>query len=71
MAYQAQTQFAGASFGARFAAFRAEIAQKLAAHKVYATTVNELQALNNRELADLGLSRCDIKRIALEAAYGK
>ena len=70
MAYQAQTQFAGASFGARFAAFRAEIAQKLAAHKVYTTTVNELEALNNRELADLGLARCDIKRIALEAAYG-
>jgi uncharacterized protein YjiS (DUF1127 family) len=71
MAYQAQTQFAGASFGARFAAFRAEVAQKLAAHKVYKTTVNELSSLSNRDLADLGLGRSHIKRIALEAAYGK
>jgi len=70
MAYQTQTQFAGASFAARFSAFRAEIAQKLANRKVYTTTVNELQALSNRELADLGLGRSEIKRIALEAAYG-
>ncbi|MDO6590250.1 DUF1127 domain-containing protein [Loktanella sp. D2R18] len=70
MAYQVQTQFAGASFGARFNAFRSEIAQKIAAHKVYTSTVNELQSLSNRDLADLGVSRSDIKRIALEAAYG-
>ncbi|SFR35847.1 protein of unknown function [Yoonia tamlensis] len=71
MAYQAQTQFAGVSFAARFAAFRAEVANKIAANKVYSTTYNELQSLTNRDLADLGLGRSDIKRIALEAAYGK
>ncbi|MCG3267285.1 DUF1127 domain-containing protein [Yoonia sp. I 8.24] len=70
MAYQVQTQFAGASFGARFNAFRSDIAQKFTAYKVYTSTVNELQALSNRELADLAISRSEIKRIALEAAYG-
>ena len=34
----------------------------------YNRTVTELQALTNRELADLGISRADIVRIAREAA---
>ena len=70
MAYQAQTQFAGVSFAARFAAFRADIAHKFESHKVYTQTLNELQALSSRDLADLAISRSEIKRIALEAAYG-
>jgi len=36
--------------------------------KRYNRTVTELQALTNRELADLGISRADIVRIAREAA---
>lgn len=71
MTYQTQTHIAGASFGARFAGFRAEIAQRLAARKVFTTTHNELQSLSDRELADLGIGRSMIKSIALEAAYGK
>jgi uncharacterized protein YjiS (DUF1127 family) len=35
--------------------------------KRYSRTVNELSALSNRELADLGLARGDIQRIAREA----
>lgn len=34
-------------------------------------TVNELQSLSNRELADLGLARSAIRGIAYEHAYGK
>lgn len=30
-------------------------------------TINELNQLSNRELSDLGISRCDIYRIAHEA----
>jgi uncharacterized protein YjiS (DUF1127 family) len=36
--------------------------------KRYSRTVTELQALTNRELADLGIARADIQRIAREAA---
>ena len=36
--------------------------------KRYNRTVTELQALTNRELADLGIARGDITRIAREAA---
>lgn len=38
---------------------------------VYNQTLRELRALSNRELADLGLDRSMITRVALEAAYGK
>lgn len=38
-------------------------------YRMYRKTVNELSALNYRELDDLGLNRSMIKRIALEAAY--
>jgi uncharacterized protein YjiS (DUF1127 family) len=36
--------------------------------KRYSRTVNELQALTNRELSDLGIARGDITRIARQAA---
>ncbi|WBU65731.1 DUF1127 domain-containing protein [Paracoccus aerodenitrificans] len=38
---------------------------------IYRQTVNELSALSNRELNDLGISRSMITRIATEAAWGK
>lgn len=34
----------------------------------YSRTVQELNHLTNRELADLGLTRSDISRVAREAA---
>ncbi|CUJ86342.1 hypothetical protein RUE5091_00455 [Ruegeria denitrificans] len=37
-------------------------------HRVYRRTVNELSDLSNRELADLGLHRSMIRRVALQAA---
>ena len=36
--------------------------------KRYNRTITELQALTNRELADLGIARADISRIARDAA---
>ena len=36
--------------------------------KRYNRTVTELQALTTRELADLGIARADIHRVAREAA---
>ena len=65
-----ETFFAGTSLNERFAAFRAQLADKIAKRKVYRTTVSELESLSSRDLADLGISRSMIKSIALEAAYG-
>lgn len=33
----------------------------------YNRTVNELSRLSDRELSDIGIHRCDIQRVALEA----
>lgn len=38
-------------------------------HRTYRDTLAELQTLSNRELADLGLHRSELKRIAWESAH--
>jgi len=60
------------SFGLaeRFSALRATAQEALGRHRVYRQTLQELDALNDRELADLGISRSDIPRISREAANG-
>jgi uncharacterized protein YjiS (DUF1127 family) len=40
---------------------------RVATWKRYSRTVSELQSLSNRELADLGIARTDISRIAKDA----
>lgn len=52
----------------RLSQLKMQLGAALARRRVYRTTVNELRALSNRELADLGLHRSMIKRIALDAA---
>lgn len=66
-----ETIFAGTSLTERFSAFRAQLADNAAKRKIYRTTLSELESLSSRDLADLGLSRCMLKGIAYEAAYGK
>ena len=39
--------------------------------RVYVRTYNELNMLTSRDLADLGISRSMISRLAYEAAYGR
>jgi uncharacterized protein YjiS (DUF1127 family) len=40
---------------------------RYSAWKRYARTVQELESLSNRELADLGITRSDITRLARES----
>lgn len=49
----------------------ARLREALQRRTVYNRTVRELNALTTRELADLGMTRSMITRVALEAAYGK
>ena len=49
---------------------RDQIRHALAKRKVYRATFSELAGLTDRELRDLGIPRSNIKRLALEAAYG-
>ncbi len=54
-----------ASFG--FSNFFGGFAKSMEDYKIYRTTVKELSALTDRELADLDISRWDIHRVAREA----
>ena len=61
------------SFGVadRFSALVASVKVNLAQRRVYARTLNELNALTDRELMDLGIARGMISEISHQAAYGK
>lgn len=48
----------------------ARVRHSLAEYRKFRRTVAELDALNDRELADLGISRTDIRFVAREAVYG-
>lgn len=45
-------------------------ATRHAKHRVYKQTLNELSQLSDRDLADLGFRRADLKSIARHAAEG-
>ncbi|MBV7409343.1 DUF1127 domain-containing protein [Maritimibacter sp. DP1N21-5] len=70
MAYATDIRTAG-TFSDRVSAVFKAISEARAQRKVFNRTVAELRALDNRDLADLGISRAEIPFIAREAAYGK
>jgi uncharacterized protein YjiS (DUF1127 family) len=71
MAYLNTTQTARGGLLARLALLKDGVATALQQRRVYVRTVGELNALSDRELNDLGISRLSIPEIAHEAAYGK
>ena len=54
------------SFADRARSILTTLKTRRAQNRLYRQTMNELSRLSNRELADLGLCRYDIRRIALE-----
>lgn len=67
MAFTTQTH-ASISFADRWANVRAIVADAQANRKKYRTTLSELSDLTDRELADIGINRSMIQRLAMEAA---
>jgi len=55
----------------RLVAYKNDLAERHAKNRVYRETLDELQSLSSRELADLGMSPANLKSIAYEAAYMK
>ncbi|PZR00883.1 MAG: hypothetical protein DI533_00125 [Cereibacter sphaeroides] len=51
-----------------FNALRDEVAARINRSRVYRKTFNELNAMSDRELADIGLSRLQIADIAADTA---
>ena len=68
MAYAHTTQTAGFNLAEKFAAFSANWKLNRARRAVFNTTFNELNALSDRELNDIGLGRSDIRQVAWEHA---
>jgi len=48
----------------------ARLHQAFADHRKYQATYDELNALSDRELVDIGLSRLNVRDVAREAVYG-
>ena len=68
IAYTADSSFSKpAAFGGIFAALN-KLTEAMQRRRVYRTTVNELSALSDRDLSDLGVSRASIRRLELDAA---
>lgn len=67
MAFITENRTATVSIADRFSAFASNIAEAYAQRKLYNETYRELNALSNRDLADLGIHRSMIKSIALDA----
>ncbi|WP_112324039.1 DUF1127 domain-containing protein [Oceanibium sediminis] len=64
------TTTAGNGLFARIARVFARIQQSLAESREFRRTYNELNSLSDRELADLGLNRMDLSRVARDTVYG-
>jgi uncharacterized protein YjiS (DUF1127 family) len=52
---------------ARIAAAATALATRYKNYRLYRETFEGLSALSNRDLADLGIGRSDIRRVAMEA----
>lgn len=59
---------AQSGLGARLAGLRETFRTRMERRRVFKQTFNELSALSDRDLADLGLARSEIRRIAWQAA---
>lgn len=68
MTYFTDTNVAVSAQPSRIAAFFDALTLKMRQRKVYNQTFNELCTMTSRDLADLGLSRGDFRRISKEAA---
>ena len=54
----------------RIAKFLADARDYMARRSVYRQTLRELNELTERDLADLGMSRSNIRSVAYDAAWG-
>lgn len=71
MAYVVSNRRSGISLADLFANISVNVKAALARRAIYSRTLAELNALTDRDLTDLGVSRYQIADLAREAAYGK
>lgn len=64
------SRFAGEEPGGRSSGVLARLSRAVASHRKYLAAYEELNALTDRDLADLGVSRLNVRDLAREVAYG-
>lgn len=70
MAYVTGARGGSVGLTDRIAGMARELADRWRRYRVFRETMRELEALSDRDLADLGIHRSQIASIAREAAYG-
>ena len=70
MAYVSASRRETVSIGDRIVALFKVMNQAMQRRLVYVQTLEELNALGDRDLADLGIERNDLRTVARQAAYG-
>ncbi len=70
MAHVSTSFSTGFSFAARIEALVAAFKEAREQRQKYNQTVRELSGMSDRDLADIGISRFDIKDIAEQHVYG-
>ncbi|MFN0114626.1 MAG: DUF1127 domain-containing protein [Paracoccaceae bacterium] len=63
-------RYAQSGFAGRIAAYFADLRAARKRQAVYRQTLRELNALSDRDLTDMGISRWTLESVAREAAYG-
>ena len=70
MAYLSGARTGAVSITDRLGEIFSQASEAYSKWRIYRNTLNELRELGDREIADLGLARSSLRRVALEAAYG-
>ena len=70
MAHVLNTNIASSSLFARLRGVAENARTSWALYKEYKRTYDELDALTDRDLADIGIRRCDIAGLARTHVYG-
>ena len=68
MAYLTTTTHASTGLVARLSAALDSLGREMRVRRLYRETFDGLSALSNRELADLGLNRAELRRVSWDSA---
>lgn len=69
MAYASTYHAAQQGAADRLAHFASDLVERFRKARAYRITLNELSALPNAQLADMGLNRSELRRVAYQAVY--
>jgi uncharacterized protein YjiS (DUF1127 family) len=70
MAYVSAEKVSNVKIGERIGSYALGFGKRIGDYRLYMRTLRELQAMSERDLADLGLTSFQLKDVARDAVYG-